>query len=332
MSFKKHAMLAASLMCLGVIYTGCDPTGTDTTFTNCANKTLKAGDDLACAIGNRHYYLYASVNYDPSKPTALIVDAHGATETAEQHAGIDTNFCSSMTVSGQEMCWPGKGSGWRLEADVPGNNFIVATPQGNNNLWSTSDEDFILSVVTEAKKVGNVDARKVYITGISNGGALTYWVGCPNTDVFAGMAPVAGGAECTSIAKPIPLILFDAEPDFAYAGAVSAKDTMISLNKCKKTDRWLTIDSTTTDTVCRDDPFSTSPKLVACSTIKPAIEPTVCTRSYDCNGGVEVVFCEVSPANEHGAGNEASDAHILYGNDSHLNLPSLAWRFFKRFQ
>jgi hypothetical protein len=32
-----------------------------------------------------------------------------------------------------------------------------------------------------------------------------------------------------------------------------------------------------------------------------------------------------------GAGNESLDGHIIYENDTLLNTPSLAWRFFKQF-
>ncbi|MDA8139756.1 MAG: hypothetical protein M0036_13990 [Desulfobacteraceae bacterium] len=294
------------------------------TPTNVCDQTLQPGNDRKCTINNRTYYVYAPANYNPNQPTALIVDAHGAMETAEEHAGIDTEFCANG------MCWPGKGSGWRLEADMPGGGFIVITPQGTNNMWSQSDESFILNAVAQVKKVANINPNKVYITGISNGAALTYWVGCPNTSVFSGMSPVSGGANCSSIGKAVPVITFDAQPDFAYQSAVDASDTMVDLNNCRSGPAtWLTIDKNYTEPVCRDNPYSTNPKLVPCSSISPAIAPTVCKRWYNCNRNVEVVFCDVTPGNTHGAANAASDAHILYGNESHLNLPSLAWRFFK---
>lgn len=294
------------------------------TPTNECGGTLQPGDDRKCTVDSRTYYVYAPANYNPSQPTALVVDAHGAMETAEEHAGRDTEFCANG------MCWPGKGSGWRLEADMPGAGFIVITPQGTNNMWRQSDEDFILNAVEQVKGIANIDPAKVYITGISNGAAMTYWAGCPNTDVFSGMSPVAGGANCSSIGKAVPVITFDAQPDFAYESSVSASDTMVELNNCRSgPEVWLTVDKNYTEPVCRNDPYTTNPKLVPCSSISPAIQPTVCKRWTNCDRGVEVVFCDVAPGTSHGAANAASDAHILYGNNSYLNLPSLAWRFFK---
>lgn len=296
---------------------GCDtPSGDD------CSDPITAGQDLKCLENNRSYYLYASKNYDPAKATALIVDAHGAMETAEQQAGLTSDYCAG------DICLGGGGSGWRLEADMPGNDFIVMTPQGRNNAWTQSDENFILKAVEQAKSIANID--KVFMTGVSNGGLLSYWTGCPNTDIFSGLAPIVGGAVCDEIADPLPVISFDAEPDFAYFTTERASEKMVKLNHCKSGPvPYLTIDSSYDEPVCRDDIYATDPKLVPCSSIEPAIEPTICKKWTDCDGGVEVVFCDVAPANNYGPENAVLEAHLLVANASHLNIPSLAWRFFK---
>jgi poly(3-hydroxybutyrate) depolymerase len=290
---------------------------------------LLPGDDRICMIGSRTYLLYAPPNYNPCAPAALVVDAHGALETAAQQAGNDSIFCALGA------CWPGKGSGFRLEAAMPGGGFIVATPQGLNNMWSPANNDpqLMVDIVNHVKTIANVDTKKIYMSGISNGAGITYQTGCPNTGVFSALAPHSGGYNCTSIDNPISLIAFDAAPDFAYQSSVSARDNMVKLNHCMNGPHdWLTIDSTTTDTVCRDDPYSTDPKIVPCSSITPPIQPTVCQMWDQCDGGVEVVFCDVAPGTIHADRNNPNinDAHIIYGNASHLNTPSIAWRFFQR--
>jgi hypothetical protein len=113
----------------------------------------------------------------------------------------------------------------------------------------------------------------------------------------------------------------------------------VRLNGCSSTvdDDWLVIDSSTTDPVCRDEPYSIDPTLVPCNTITMTslttngIEPTVCKRWDGCDDGVAVVFCDVAPSTRHGPANASVDAHILYSNASSLNMPSVAWRFFKSF-
>ena len=304
---------------------------------------LAPGDARKCTItvaGNeRSYYLYAPPTYNPCQPTALVIDCHGAMESAEVQAGIET-LHTANTLSGP-LEYPGIGSGWRLEADTPGGGFIVVTPQGINDVWTTSNDDpqFFLDIVTETKAIANIAADKVYMSGISNGSIISYATACEHTDVFSGIAAHSAGMNCDSVGKPIPVISFDAEPDFAYATTVDASDTMVTLDQCKgsvDTD-WLTIDSTTTDAVCRNDPFDQHPTLVPCNTITKTsittsgIEPTVCKRWDECNGGVAVAFCDVAPSTLHGADNASVDAHILYGNATSLNTPSVAWRFFKSF-
>jgi len=316
-------MGAVLLLVIGVLLAAYSCVPSDTT----CNDTLNPGDDLHCTIDGREYYLYAPQNYNPNQPAALIVDAHGAAESASAHAGLGDEYCTPSTPA---LCYPAHGSGWRQEAEMPGAGFIVITPQGNNDIWSTSDEDFILNAVSHVKGIANIDPDKVYMSGISNGGLLSYWVGCPNTDVFSGLAPISGGSDCRSVGKAIPVITFDGEGDFARDTAISASDTMVDLDNCSSgPSTWLVIDSNYDEAVCYDDPYSDNPNLVPCSSISPAIEPTVCKRWYDCDRGVEVVFCDVAPGNSHGEGNESTDAHVLYYNNSHLNLPSLAWRFFK---
>ena len=309
---------------------------------DCA-QPLAPGDARKCTLtvglNRRSYYLYAPPTYDPCMPTALVLDCHGAMETAEVQAGIDTLHIANALSGPLE--YPGIGSGWRLEADTPGGGFIVVTPQGIDNVWTSSNDDpqFFLDIVAATKKIANIASDKVYMTGISNGSIISYVTACEHTDVFSGIAAHSAGTTCASVGKPIPVISFDAEPDFAYASTVSASDNMVELNGCDATEvpNWLTIDTNTTDAVCRNDPFDTDPDLVPCNTITKTsittagIEPTVCKRWDGCDGGVAVVFCDVAPSTLHGAQNASVDAHILYGNATSLNTPSVAWRFFKSF-
>jgi len=287
---------------------------------------LAPGDRRSCMVGGRMYEVYAGKTLDLCKPTALVIDAHGATETAVQQVG-EMQFCASGNI-----CWMGLGSGWKAEADQPGGGFIAVFPQGVNNMWSQSDADFMVQLVGEIQKVADIDPKKVYISGISNGGALTYWTGCPHSDLFHGMSPNSGGSTCTSIAQPIPVIAFDDEPDFAYQGSVDAANAMVMLNKCTGAAKpWVTVDAMYDEAVCRsakNDPMAT---LVPCNKVSMMIEPTTCQVWDQCDGGVKVVFCKVAANTEHGSANASLDGHIIYENNTLLNTPSLAWRFFKSF-
>ena len=292
------------------------------------NAKLAPGDQRTCMLGSRMYIVHAGKTMNPCKPVALVIDAHGATETAPEQLGTE-KFCAF----GGDLCWAGLGSGWAAESDTPGGGFIAVFPQGENNMWQASDADFMLQIVDQMKKVANLDSDKVYISGISNGGFLTFETGCPHSDVFHGMSPNSGGETCDSIKKPIPVISFDGMPDFAYDGNLSATTAMAKLNNCKNGPKpWLTIDDKYEEAVCRTAKQDVNAKLVPCSQVTSAkIEPTTCKIWDDCDDGVKVAFCDVAPNTEHGQDNAATDAHIIYENNTILNTPSVAWRFFKSF-
>jgi hypothetical protein len=60
-----------------------------------------------------------------------------------------------------------------------------------------------------------------------------------------------------------------------------------------------------------------------CQAAKPA---SSCVSWTDGDDGVEVEFCTVV------ASTQPLGGHILYNNDTQLDLSEVAWRFFKKFQ
>ena len=80
---------------------------------------------------------------------------------------------------------------------------IVVAPDGIGRTWNagaccgpaqwlgTDDVGFIIALVRSVEARQPVDPRRVYATGISNGGMMAYRLGCEASTVFAGIAPVA---------------------------------------------------------------------------------------------------------------------------------------------
>jgi hypothetical protein len=62
--------------------------------------------------------------------------------------------------------------------------------------------------------------------------------------------------------------------------------------------------------------------LQPCPTSAPA---TTCVTYSQCDDGVEVVFCTVA------ASSQPLGGHILYNNDTQLDLSAVAWPFLKKF-
>lgn len=94
-------------------------------------------------------------------------------------------------------------SGFNRAADAAG--FIVAYPQGWGLLasWNTpaccgdaqalglDDVGLAIAIVDAIATATPIDRRRVYATGISNGGALSHLLACRAADTFAAVAPVA---------------------------------------------------------------------------------------------------------------------------------------------
>jgi polyhydroxybutyrate depolymerase len=88
---------------------------------------------------------------------------------------------------------------WDAEADA--GHFLVAYPDGLDRAWNTGggccgtpgrtgadDVGFITAMVSAIARALPVDARRVYATGISNGGIMAYTLAC-RTTVFAAIGP-----------------------------------------------------------------------------------------------------------------------------------------------
>jgi polyhydroxybutyrate depolymerase len=119
--------------------------------------------------------------YRPSElasPAPLVVMIHGGYGDAGQ---AETSY------------------GWDAQADE--DHFVVAYPDGLNRAWNVEgdccgkpaqqgvdDVAFITTMVHAIQQELPVDPKRIYATGISNGGMMSYRLAC-NTDLFAAIGP-----------------------------------------------------------------------------------------------------------------------------------------------
>jgi polyhydroxybutyrate depolymerase len=87
------------------------------------------------------------------------------------------------------------------KADEAG--FVAVHPQALNDppAWhgpmpgedGQNDRDFFRALLSYLTQVISVDPTRIYATGLSNGGTMSYRLGCDMAGTFAAIAPVAGG-------------------------------------------------------------------------------------------------------------------------------------------
>jgi len=128
----------------------------------------------------RQYRLYVPASYDANKPAPLILNYHGFTNN------INTQYNQSD---------------FRQLAEA--NQFIFATPQGlggffsgwaiNNNFGGSQDDlGFSNALIDKIESEYNINAKRVYATGFSNGGFFSYRLACELSPRIAAVASVAG--------------------------------------------------------------------------------------------------------------------------------------------
>ena len=186
--------------------------------------TLKAGNHTRFVeVGKktRSYLVHVPPGGDKAKAVPLVLAFHGGGSNAQQMV----RFC-----------------GLNDKADKEG--FLVVYPSGSGRLagvltWNAGnccgyaqeqdvdDVAFVRALLDDLAKAARVDPKRVYATGISNGGMIAYRLASELSDRIAAIAPVAGpmGTETCKPKRPVPVIHFHGTDDeFAsFKGGKGAK-------------------------------------------------------------------------------------------------------------
>lgn len=97
---------------------------------------------------------------------------------------------------------------WELVADTA--KFLVVYPQGEGNSWDvsgTKDTDFILAIIESMVSRYGIDRNRVFVTGFSMGGMMSYNAANKIADKIAAIGPVSGYlfGNPVSSSRPMPI-------------------------------------------------------------------------------------------------------------------------------
>jgi polyhydroxybutyrate depolymerase len=158
----------------------------------------------------RGYLLHLPLAYKANEPTALVVVLHGG--------GGDAWSAEEMT-------------GFSKLADQEG--FMVVYPNGTGMFdhklltWNVGhccgyaldndidDTGFIMALIGSLEAEFAIDPKRIFVTGMSNGGMLAYRLACLYSDKIAAIAPVAAamnGGLCMP-RSPVSVIAFHGTAD-----------------------------------------------------------------------------------------------------------------------
>jgi polyhydroxybutyrate depolymerase len=152
-------------------------------------------EQLSSGGVTRTYRLHLPAGYQPGTAYPLVLNFHGFTSNAQEEEDL---------------------TGMSAKADSAG--FIVVYPEGLNKRWNTgpgpdgdADRQFVRDLIAALSEKYTIDPKRIYATGLSNGGGMTDRLGCEMSDIIAAIAPDSGAynfwQDC-SPSRPVPVLAF----------------------------------------------------------------------------------------------------------------------------
>jgi polyhydroxybutyrate depolymerase len=189
----------------------------------------------------RSYIVHVPPKYDPKHPSPVVLVLHGAW----------TNANITVAYSG-------------LSRTADGKNFIAVYPNGTGPRESTlfwnagdwakgrlrdppDDVKFIGAVLDDLGTVATVDAKRVYATGISNGGMMCYKLAADMAERIAAIAPISGTLSFNDPQpkRAVPVLHFHGTEDtlVPFDGPKMAAEKLMGLKSVDDTIRtWVKLD------------------------------------------------------------------------------------------
>jgi polyhydroxybutyrate depolymerase len=224
----------------------------------------------------RTYLVHIPTGYTGENPAPLVISLHGG-------GGIGALLSKHMGGMSQKSDEEG------FIAVYPDGVSSIGTP-GIRQHWSSGsmrtevrsegidDVGFISSLIDDLSSRYNIDTKRVYATGISNGAQMSYRLACELSDRIVAIAPVGSGlvVENCSPSRPVSIIHFHGtiEPGWPYYGGEGCftNDTFEPISAT--IDKWLELDD------CSSPPETTYQN-----------GDSTC-ETYPCNDS-ELVFCTI---------------------------------------
>ena len=167
----------------------------------------------------REYLQYAPSDLGSKRP--LIISCHGMNQSAQYQWNA---LKDAKTLADKEK-------------------FVIVLPEGINNGWDISgdrDINLIKDLIAQMKKDFDIDEKRVYLSGFSMGGMLTYHAMNKIPNVIAAFAPISGypmwGFTYTG-KRAIPVIHHHGTGDdvCVYSNVQRNIDELVKKNKCSST-------------------------------------------------------------------------------------------------
>lgn len=157
----------------------------------------------------RTYHVHIPASYDRARSTPVILALHGASMTGRVMEGF-SGLSAKADESGFIVVYPNGSSAGRLLQMWNSGSF-----PGNLGKKRADDVGCLAKMLDDLGGVVNVDAKRVYCVGLSNGGMMAYRVAAELSERVAAVAAVCGAMVCAECKpkRPVPIVHFHGTKD-----------------------------------------------------------------------------------------------------------------------
>jgi polyhydroxybutyrate depolymerase len=257
----------------------------------------------------RSYLMHIPPSYDPKKKTPVVVAFHGAIMTPE----MMTQF-----------------SGLNKKADEAG--FIVVYPTGTGSglfltwnaggFWkianNSDDVGFVNKLLDDLPRVANIDPKRIFATGVSNGAMMCYRVAAELSERIAAIAPVSGTMVSDDFKpkRPVPVMHFHGTADMLVPFGEAGKKTAIrGVDDCLQ--MWIKVDGCPKEPTVKELPNRADKLHVTRKTYGPGKE------------GSEVILYTIEGGGHTWPG-MPPPVEWIGRSTMNISANDLMWDFFKR--
>ena len=288
---------------------------------------------------HRDYRLHVPPQASTGKPLPLVLNLAGATQNGfleELQTGMDNN----ADQNGYLVAYP---DGTRISKVLTPDPVAKNAQYGWNagqccGLPVTrriNDVGFLEKVIANIAARTPVNLRRVYMTGISNGGMMAYAMASEASDHVAAISSISGQVELPTIhpSRPVPTLEFHSVDDpIAKWVGVPNKDPRLRLSVMEGIDQWVKADG------CNPRAVTGSTIVGAAGSISAGETATPVTYQ-DCKAGTEVALWRFTGSGHVWPGSLLNtgpmDTWILGGVGRGIVLVDAneaMWQFFQRYE
>ena len=262
--------------------------------TTCNGTKPPVDADWTIDVGTtkRTAHVHVPASYDPTKATPVVIDLHGLTSNGTQQAWL-SHYVTKSDSAGFIVVHPESSTSPTSWNAGPG----CCNPAAQDNV---DDVGFMKNLIDQLEAQLCVDPDRVYATGLSNGGYMSYTLACDFADRIAAIGPVAGLFAVSTCNPKRPMPVFhvhgDADQIVSYQYVAQTVDFWVQSNKC----------TTTTTTYQNGN--------------------ATCVTHGGCTDGADVELCTIAGGGHQWPGGEALPFLGMKSDD--LITTDAMWEFF----